>query len=76
MEVKKFNRIEIVPNGDGGVTVSIDGEEIDLKDVTELTLGMAKDTDGKFSCFELLANRRLCFLTTQRRRITNDKENP
>lgn len=75
MEVKKFNKIEIVPNGVGGIDMSIDGEKIDLKDVTELTLGIAKDTDGEFSCFELFANRRLCFLTTKRR-VANGKETP
>lgn len=68
MEVKKFNKIEIVPNGVGGVDVRIDGEKVDLEDVTELTLGTAKDTDGKFSHLELLAKRRLCFLITKKRR--------
>lgn len=75
MEVKKFNKIEIVPNSTDGVDVSIDGEKVDLEDITELTLGIAKDTDGNFSCFELSAKKRLCFLTTTRRRITNGKEN-
>ncbi len=68
MEVKKFNKIEIVPNSTDGVDVSIDGEKFDLKDVTELTLGIAKDTEGKFSHLELLAKRRLCFLITKKRR--------
>lgn len=68
MEVKKFNKIEIVPNGVGGVDMSIDGEKIDLKDVTELTLGIVKDTDGEFSHLELLAKRRLCFLISKKRK--------
>lgn len=68
MEVKKFNKIEIVPNSTDGVDVSIDGEKFDLEDVTELTLGIAKDTGGKFSHIELSAKRRLCFLITKKRR--------
>jgi len=67
MEVKKFNKIEIVSNGEG-TNVFIDGEKVDLEDVTELTLGIAKDTDGKFSHIELLAKRRLCFLITKKRK--------
>lgn len=67
MEVKKFNKIEIVSNGEGA-NVFIDGEKVDLEDVTELTLGIAKDTDGKFSHIELLAKRRLCFLITKKRK--------
>lgn len=76
MEVKKFNKIEIVPNEAGGVNVSIDGKEIDLEDVTEISIGIAKNTDGNFSCFEFLAKKRLCFLSPTRRRMENGKENP
>lgn len=68
MEVKKFNKIEIVPNSTDGVDVRIDGEKVDLEDVTELTIRIAKNTDGKFSHIELSAKRRLCFLITKKRR--------
>lgn len=79
MEVKDIEKIEITPNGKGGIELFINGEKIDLKDVTSLHLDVLGNEGGSGVLFELSAKKRICFLQDYDYcdlRGENGKENP
>ncbi len=61
--VQDLKKIEITPNGKGGMFLFINGEKVDLKDVTEIRIAPLKDEKHRKSLiFELSVEKRICFL--------------
>lgn len=61
-EVKDIKKIEITPNGKGGIELFINGEKVDLKDTTSIHLDVLRNEESGGVLFELSAKKRICFL--------------
>lgn len=60
-EVRDLKEIKIIPNGKGKVQLFVNGEKIDLKDATDINLGLTPDENGNIG-FDLTTRKRICFL--------------
>lgn len=78
-EIKDIKEIKITPNGKGGVDLFINGEKIDLRNVTGLRLDVLRNEGGNGVLFEFSAKQRICFLQDYEYcdlRGKNDNEDP
>lgn len=63
-EVKNLEKIEIVPNEEGGIKLFVNGERVDLKDTIGIHLDVRYDTENTGGVvFELTTKKRICMLT-------------
>ncbi len=63
-EIKNLEKIEIVPNGEGGIKLFVNGERVDLKDTIGTHLDVRYDTENTGGVvFELTVKKRICMLT-------------
>ena len=63
-EIKNLEKIEIVPNEEGGIKLFVNGQRVDLKDTIGIHLDVrydAENTGGAVS--ELTVKKRICMLS-------------
>lgn len=59
--IQDLKEIKIIPNGKGKVQLFVNGENVDLKNATDIRLELTSDGNGNIG-FDLSARKRICFL--------------